>query len=104
MATRKQRYETRDPQPQTRDPEPRKQHKPRRYISASMPTVCPDCGHTTRMDNGRHIDQVRRMVLEYRTCVHCQAKLAAGRKMTDVEVNRLCDRAEALAEYEQIGV
>jgi len=68
-----------------------------------MPTICPDCGHTTRMDDGRHVDQVRRMVLEYRTCVHCRAKLAAGRKMTDVEAEMLCTRAEALREYEEMG-
>jgi hypothetical protein len=52
------------------------------------------------MDDGRHIDPVRRKILEYRTCAWCNAKLAAGRDMTPVEVARLCDRAEAVAEYE----
>jgi hypothetical protein len=90
--------QTRDPQPENRDP----QRKPRRYIPASMPTVCPDCGHNTRMDDGRHTDPVRRTVLEYRTCAHCNARLAAGRPMTLSEVGKLCSRAEAVAEYEQM--
>jgi len=89
--------ETRDPDPQTRDPQTR---KPRRYIPAGMPTVCPVCGHSTRMDDGRHVDPVRRKILEYRTCAHCGELLAAGRPMTPVEAERLCTRAEAVAEYE----
>jgi hypothetical protein len=88
---------TRDPVFINRDP---KLRKPRRYIPAPMPLVCPDCGHSTRMDDGRHVDPVRRKILEYRTCAWCGAKLAAGRDMTAVEVERLCDRAEAVAEYE----
>jgi hypothetical protein len=103
-------YRTRDPQPVTRDPvpsiptpppcPPKAERKPRRYIPASMPTVCPDCGHGTRMDDGRHVDPVRKTILEYRTCAHCGALLAAGRPMTDVEKQRLCTRADAVAEYE----
>ena len=34
------------------------------------------------------------------TCSWCGEKLAAGRKMTAVEEGTLCDRAEAVAEYE----
>lgn len=91
--------QTRDPQVTNRDPiiEAR---KPRRYIAANMPTVCPSCGHSTRMDNGRHIDQVRRRILEYRTCSKCMARLLAARPMTAREVETLCVRVEALAEYE----
>jgi hypothetical protein len=90
-------YGDRDPVATNRDPQ---RKKPRRYIPAPSPLVCPDCGHSTRMDDGRHIDPVRRKILEYRTCAWCGAKLAAGRDMTPVEVARLCDRAEAVAEYE----
>jgi ribosomal protein S27AE len=91
---------TRDPQPVTRDPQPA-QRLPRRYIPANMPTLCPECGHSTRMADGRHIDPVRKTILEYRTCAHCGEKLAAGRDMTDVEADRYCQRVEAVAEYEQ---
>jgi len=82
----------RDPQPQRR--------LPRRYIPANMPTVCPACQHNTRMDDGRHVDPVRQTVLEYRTCVKCGEKLAAGRPMTETEKVKLCGRADAIAEYE----
>jgi anaerobic selenocysteine-containing dehydrogenase len=99
MAKRNE-YRTRDPQPANRDPAPA-QRKPRHYIPASMPTVCPVCGHATRMDDGRHTDPVRRTILEYRTCANCGKLLAAGRPMTPVEAERLCSRAEAVAEYEQ---
>lgn len=75
---------------------------PRRYISASMPTVCPECGHNTRMDDGRHVDPVRRKILEYRTCVKCGAALAAGRQMTEREAEKLCSRAQAIKEYEEL--
>ena len=71
-----------DPQPKHRDP--------RRYIPASMPTVCPDCGHNTRMNGGRHTDPGARRVLEYRTCIKCGAKLAAGRAMTKTEEAKFC--------------
>lgn len=92
------RVQTREPEVAVRDPVmPR---KPRRYIPAAMPCVCPDCGHGTRTDSGRYIDPVRQRILEYRTCAHCGAKLAAGRCMTPVEVETLCTRAEAVKEYE----
>jgi hypothetical protein len=104
------RYKTRDPAPKIRDPVPNiptlppcpppKEWKARRYIPASAPCVCPDCGHSTRMDNGRHIDPVRRTILEYRTCSKCGAKLAAGRPMVAHEIESLCGRASAVAEYE----
>jgi ribosomal protein S27E len=74
--------QARDPKPKTRDP--------RRYIPASMPTVCPDCGHNTRMFDGRHIDPVAQTVLEYRTCIKCGAKLCAGRDMTKTEIEKHC--------------
>ncbi len=99
-------YRARDPKPKHRDPEieappePKVTRKPRRYIPANAPTVCPDCGHNTRMDDGRHVDPVRKRILEYRTCAHCGALLAAGRQMTAIEAERLCTRAEAVAEYE----
>jgi hypothetical protein len=91
--------DTREPIVTYRDPVPQ-QRKPRRYIRAGMPTVCPECGHATRMDDGRHVDPVRRRILEYRTCAWCGVKLAAGRDMTPVEAAQLCTRAEAVAEYE----
>ncbi len=91
----------RDPEPQHRDPAPAKPRQPRLYIDASMPTVCPQCKGTTRMDDGRHVDQIRQRVLEYRSCIRCGAKLAAGREMTPDEVVKLCDRREAMAEYEE---
>ena len=99
------KYKTRDPRVTARDPEPEpqpepQQRKPRHYIAASVPTVCPDCGHNTRMDNGRHIDPVRKTILEYRTCAHCGKKLAAGRHMTTIEEHALCSRVEAVREYE----
>ena len=96
----KQQYATRDPQPETRDPEPAKR-VPRHYIPASMPVVCPDCGHGTCMDDGRHVDPVGKTILEYRTCRHCGKKLAAGRAMTTREEEQLCTRVEAVAEYQQ---
>jgi hypothetical protein len=52
------------------------------------------------MDDGRHVDPVRKRILEYRTCSKCKAKLAAGRDMTAREAEMLCTRAEAVAEYE----
>lgn len=54
------------------------------------------------MADGRHVDPVRQRILEYRTCVKCAAKLAAGRPMTEREREQLCTRAEAVAEYESI--
>lgn len=100
-------YVARDPVVTARDPVIRKEseqviqrRKLRRYIPASMPTVCPDCGGNTRMSNGRHVDPVRATVLEYRTCAQCGAKLAAGRDMTDREKVELCGRVEAVKEYE----
>lgn len=54
------------------------------------------------MSDGRHIDPVRGRILEYRTCTWCAAKLAAGRDMTPVESATLCDRADAVAEYEAL--
>lgn len=90
---------TRDPIPTARDPE-HQTRKPRRYIPANMPTVCPTCGANTRMDDGKHTDPVRRTVLEYRTCIKCGALLAAGRPMTQSEQERYCTRSAAVAEYE----
>ena len=75
MAKRKATYKTRDPQATSRDPEdasnrvhravsahstvarpePSAPREPRRYIPASAPTVCPECGGNTRMDDGRHV-------------------------------------------------
>ena len=102
------RCKTRDPGTVNRDPvivmETERvvaQRKARRYIAASMPTVCPDCGGNTRMADGRHTDPVRRVILEYRTCAHCGARLAAGRAMTPFEAARYCGHAEAVAEYER---
>ena len=93
---------TRDPKPakETTDDKPKQQRNPRRYIAASAPCVCPDCGHNTRMDDGRHIDPVRQTILEYRTCKKCGAKLAAGRDMTEREKEKYCSRAQAVKEYE----
>ena len=100
--TRTPRVSTRDPKPRQREePQPKQTRKPRHFIPASAPTVCPDCGHNTRMDNGRHVDPVRKTILEYRTCVKCEKKLAAGRDMTPREAETLCDRAPAVAEYEE---
>ena len=89
---------SRDPVPVNRDPQP--QRIPRRYIPASMPCVCPECGHSTRMADGRHVDPVRKTILEYRTCTWCGVKVAAGRAMTAVEVDQLCSRVDAIREYE----
>lgn len=103
---RKETYTTRDPQVTVRDPVIEterqrvvQQRQARRYIPASMPTVC-FCGGNTRMANGRHIDEVRRTILEYRTCSRCGAKLAAGRTMTEREQELLCGHAEAVKDYE----
>ena len=99
----KDKYRHRDPVPQARDPQPEppaQQRRPRRYIPASMPTVCPECGHNTRMDGGRHVDPVRKTILEYRNCIKCRAPLAAGRKMTAREAEKLCTHAEAVREYQ----
>ena len=81
-------------------PEPQ-QRKPRRYIAASMPTVCPACGHNVRQSDGRHLDPVRRTVLQYVTCCKCQLKLAAGRPMTLSETMKYCEMTPAILEYEQ---
>jgi len=105
---------TRDPKPKTRDPAVKGRdaqaahrattrtipRRPRRYIPASMPTLCPDCGHGTRMADGRHVDPVRKTVLEYRTCGHCGVKLAAGRDMHPREIEKYCGYAESVEEYE----
>lgn len=93
---------TRDPAPENRDPV-RRTCTPRLYIQANSPTVCPKCSGCTRMDNGRHVDPVRRKILEYRTCARCDAKLAAGRDMTEYEIEKLCVRAEAVEEYERLN-
>ena len=90
------------PEVATRDPV-RRTCTPRLYIQANSPTVCPKCSGCTRMENGRHIDPVRRKILEYRTCARCGAKLAAGRDMTEYEVEKLCIRAEAVEEYERLN-
>ena len=95
----KPNIKTNKPPVKTNTPKP-KERKPRRFIPASMPTVCPECGHNTRMTDGRHTDPVHRTILEYRDCVKCEAKLAAGRPMTEREVEKFCGRSEAVAEYE----
>ena len=109
IKTNKPPVKTNTPKPQERKTEPRSLHEyppekskrsPRRFIPASMPTVCPECGHNTRMTDGRHTDPVHRTILEYRDCVKCEAKLAAGRPMTEREVEKFCGRSEAVAEYE----
>ena len=102
------KYRMRDPQTVARDPViveetarvVAQRMARRRYIAASMPTVCPECGGNTRMADGRHVDPVRKVILEYRTCAHCGVKLAAGRRMTAFEAAKLCTHAEAVAEYE----
>ena len=116
MAKRKEQYTTRDPEPVTRDPDygtrngvpniptppPPPDRKPRRYIPASMPVVCPECGGPTRMADGRHVDPVRKTVLEYRTCARCGQKLAAGRPMVAHEEAQHCRGFEgAVAEYQE---
>jgi len=53
------------------------------------------------MANGRHVDPVHKHVLEYRTCGHCNKKLAAGRMMTKREQEQFCDYSEAVAEYQE---
>ena len=102
---------TRDPKPTNRDPAPKnreqeellpQERKPRRYIPAGMPTVCPVDGHSTRMANGRHVDPVRKTILEYRTCTHCGLKLAAGRPMTLIEERQFCDNVDAVRDYENM--
>lgn len=101
MAKRRQQYTTRDPEPVARDPEP-VERKPRRYIPASMPVVCPECGGPTRMADGRHVDPVRKTVLEYRTCARCGEKLAAGRPMVAHEEAQHCRGFEgAVKEYQE---
>lgn len=100
MARRKAEYATRDPEPTTRDPEP-VTRQPRRYIPAAAPVVCPECGGPTRMADGRHVDPVRKTILEYRTCAHCGEKLAAGRDMVAHEVALHCRGFEgAVREYQ----
>ena len=94
---RSKKIQTREPQVTTRDPE---RYKPRHYIPASMPTICPDCGHSTRMANGRHVDPVHKHILEYRTCVKCGKRLTCGRMMTNREQEQFCDYAEGVAEYQ----
>jgi len=95
---------TRDPKVQTRNttnpPKKAKQRKSRSYIAASMPTICPDCGHSTRMADGRHVDPIRETILEYRTCSKCHKLLAAGRPMTECERQAYCSRKDAIQEYE----
>lgn len=97
------RYKTRLPEIKTREeekPEPQKRN-PRMYIPASMPVVCPKCGHSTRMADGRYVDPAHKTILEYRTCSKCGAKLAAGRAMTPREAETLCSRVDAIAEYHE---
>lgn len=72
----------------------------RRFIPAGAPVNCPECGHATRHTPGIHTDPVRRVVLEYRACSHCDAPLAVARPMTPREVEQFCSRAEAVEEYE----
>ncbi|MBM3887816.1 MAG: hypothetical protein FJ388_01685 [Verrucomicrobia bacterium] len=93
-------YRHRDPEPTIRDPEP-EPRKARRYIPASAPTVCPECGASTRMADGRHVDTVHRTILEYRTCMQCGLKVAAGRPMVRNEIEQFCKGFEpAIAEYQ----
>jgi len=103
---------TRDPQPVNRDPQlesdispipPVASHtlQPRFYIAASMPTVCPKCGHNTRVDQHRYIDPVRRKVVEYRQCIKCGRKLGCGRAMTKTEEEKYCTHVEAVREYQE---
>ena len=102
MAKSSRKYQTRVPEVENRDPKPAEpvERKPRHYIAASMPTVCPDCGHSTRMADGRFIDPVKKTILEYRTCSKCNKKLAAGRMMTAREIEQFCSHAAAVAEYQ----
>lgn len=104
---RKSDYSIREPRVEVREPvivaeRSTIQRQARRYIPASMPVVCPECGGPTRMADGRHIDPVRKTVLEYRTCARCGLKLAAGRPMIEHEVAHYCLGYEvAIAEYQQ---
>lgn len=99
---KKKVVETRDPEISTRDPEIKKrQCIARRYIPASSPVVCPECGGMTRMSDGRHIDPVRKTIVEYRTCARCGIKLAAGRKMVAHEERKHCEFADCVKDYEE---
>lgn len=103
VCTRDPLVTNRDPVPINRDPitEKRPYHA-RRCIQASMPTVCPACGHNTRQDDGRHIDPVRGKIVEYRTCIKCKLPVGAIRNMTDREKERLCKGKEIVQDYESI--
>ena len=92
--------QTRDPMVTARDPVAAT-HRPRRCIPASMPTVCPLCGHSTRMANGRYIDPANRRIVEYRTCSKCGEKLGAVRDMTPREVETLCEHAVVVEDYQK---
>ena len=99
------KIKTRTPAVKDRDPQmdlPKKkiERAPRSYVEAAMPTTCPKCKHGTRMADGRHIDPVKRTILEYRTCSKCGHKIAAGRMMVEWEVEKYCSHAAAVAEYQ----
>jgi len=55
------------------------------------------------MSDGRHIDPVRKTILEYRTCVgvNCGERLAAGRPMTAREIEKYCTHVDAVKDYQQ---
>lgn len=98
----------RDPIVTNRDPgavaqkDEKRQYHQRRCIQASMPTICPDCGHNTRQDDGRHIDPVRARIVEYRTCIHCKLPLGAVREMTQRERELLCKGKDIVKDYEEL--
>jgi hypothetical protein len=97
----------RDPVVENRDPvieQPQKRpYNFRRCIQASMPTVCPSCGHNTRQADGRHVDPVRARIVEYRSCIKCGMKLGAIRNMTEREKELLCGGSEIIKDYEAIN-
>lgn len=106
--------ETRDPAVINRDPvvkerervvgkrktKKKREHKPRRYMPAEMPTVCPFCGHNTRIDGGKYNDPVNRNVVEYRSCIKCGELLTASRPMTKSEIEKHCTHSSAVEDYQ----
>jgi len=96
---------TRDPVPVQRDPvieKPKRTYESRRYIPASVPVICPECGHNTRQTGGRHIDPVNKTIVEYRTCCKCGLKMGAGRPMVAFEVAKYCSHADVVKEYDAL--
>ena len=99
-----QKPKTRTATPKSRDPKPTpRTPKYEHFVPASAQCVCPKCGSTVRVAQGRHVDPVREIVLNYCECSKCGNKVVVEVPMNDYQRHEFCTHKDAVAEYQRIS-